>query len=123
MVAELSNPFSTGSGGYNFEGKVQGSFVASMILGGSCPCLLLGVIESIRLQSKQAGYDTDDALVTVATAACTRHRLLCQVKHGVAFTKSDEAFSESILAAWGDFNNSDRYSPDRDAIAFTTGPQ
>ena len=123
MVAELSNPFSTGSGGSNFEGKVQGAFIASMILGGPCPCLPPGLIESIRLQSKQSGYDTDDALVTVATATGTRHRLLCQVKHGVAFTKSDEAFSGSIHAAWSDFNNSDRYSPERDAIAIATGPQ
>lgn len=123
MVGELSNPFSTGSGGSNFEGKVQGAFVATMILGGACPCLPHGVIDSIRLQSKQAGYDTDDALVTVATVTGTRHRLLCQIKHGVTFTKSDEAFVQTLLSAWRDFNTPDRYVPEHDAIAIATGPQ
>lgn len=123
MVSHLSNPFSAGSGGSNFEGKVQGAFVATMILGGACPCLPHGVIESIRLQSKQAGYDTDDALVTVATVTGTRHRMLCQIKHGVTFTKSDEAFVQSLLSAWTDFNTPDRYVPEHDAIAIATGPQ
>lgn len=75
------------------------------------------------MQSKQAGYDTDDALVTIMTVADTRHRLLCQIKHGVAFTKSDEAFSQSLLAAWNDFNTPARFVLDRDAIAIASGPQ
>jgi hypothetical protein len=123
MMAEVSNPFSTGAGGANFEGKVQGAFIASMIVGGPCPCLPFGIIESLRLQSKQAGYDTDDALVTVTTVAGTRHRLLCQIKHGVVFTKSDEAFSQTLLAAWNDFNTPARFVLDHDAIAIATGPQ
>jgi len=34
----LSNSFSTGSGGARFESQVQASFVALMLSNGFCPC-------------------------------------------------------------------------------------
>ena len=123
MAAEVSNPFSTGGGGGNFEAKVQASFLASMILGGSCPCMPSGSIDSIRLQSKQAEYDTDDVLVKVITPANTIHKLLGQIKHHLLFTKSNEAFRDFLFSAWGDFNSADRFDAQRDAIAIITGPQ
>jgi hypothetical protein len=63
MTTELSNPFSAGGGGGQFEIKVQAAFLALMVLDGPCPCLPRGTIDSVKLQSKHLGYDVDDLLI------------------------------------------------------------
>jgi hypothetical protein len=62
-ATQLSNPFSTGGGGHNFENNVQSAFVVLMLSGGVVPCLPPLPIRQIILQGKYAGYDTDDFIV------------------------------------------------------------
>ena len=81
MTSEISNPFSTGGGGQFFEAKVQASFLLLMLVGGRVPCLPSGRVQSVRLQAKQAGFETDDVAVTVLTDTGIEHRLLAQIKH------------------------------------------
>ena len=64
-VKQLSNSFSTGSGGPHFEAHVQASFVTLMLTGGFAPCLPCWPITEIKLQGKNDGYDTDDLIVFV----------------------------------------------------------
>ena len=63
LVADISNPFSTGGGGASFEVRIQASFVAAMLCGGRVPSLPEGTLTDIELQTRRSGIATDDALV------------------------------------------------------------
>jgi hypothetical protein len=111
MTTELSNPFSAGGGGGQFEIKVQAAFLALMVLDGPCPCLPRGTIDSVKLQSKHLGYDVDDLLILTTAPNGHHHRLLTQVKHALTFTPSSPEFRDTLLAAWSDFNKQSLFDP------------
>jgi hypothetical protein len=120
---QLSSPFSTGGGGYNFETRVQASFVTLMLSGGFAPALPPWPIKKIKLQGKYIGYDTDDAIVFVQSEDGKNERkLLCQIKHLISITKRNKKFREVIQAAWNDFNNAKIFTRGKDLIALITGP-
>ena len=115
--------FSTGGGGYNFENRVQASFVILMVSSGFAPCLSNWPIETIELQAAYKGYKTDDVVVTVRNPLSgSIERLLCQVKRQIAITRSNNDFREVIASAWMDFSNSDIFSRESDRITLITGP-
>lgn len=120
---QLSNSFSTGGGGYNFETRVQASFVTLMLSGGFAPALPAWPIIRIKLQGKYAGYDTDDAIVFVqGPDGKSERKLLCQIKHFISITDTNKKFGEVIQAAWNDFNNPKIFTKGKDSIALITGP-
>ena len=85
---KLINSFSTGGGGYHFEGHVQASFVTLMLSGGYAPCLPCWPIVEIKLQGKIEGFETDDIIVIVRNKSTKEKRkLLIQVKHSIKITK------------------------------------
>ena len=78
-VTELSNSFTTGSGGANFERRIQAIFVLTLLVDGFSP--ILGTpIERIEFQAKHLGYDIDD-LVVISSKG---EKLLCQMKHSLS---------------------------------------
>ncbi|MEY8198390.1 MAG: hypothetical protein RPS47_04055 [Colwellia sp.] len=120
---QLSNPFSTGSGGSRFEANIQATFVTLMLSGGYAPCLPSWPIVEIKLQGAVAEYSTDDLIVFVENPANNeRRRLLGQVKNSIAITAKSKLFAEVIQAAWKDFNNTDVFTKGKDIIALITGP-
>jgi hypothetical protein len=119
----LSNPYSTGGGGGQFETAVQACFVTLMLTGGYAPCLVPWPVVEVKLQGKIEGFETDDLIVYVEDPVTKeRRRLLGQVKHSVSITAKDAVMGEVIAAAWADFNNDDLFAKGRDAIALITGP-
>lgn len=120
---QLSNPFSTGSGGPRFEANIQATFVTLMLSGGYAPCLPSWPIVEIKLQGAVAGYATDDLIVFVENSVNNdRRRLLGQVKNSITITTKSKLFAEVIQAAWNDFNNPDIFTQGKDVIALITGP-
>jgi hypothetical protein len=121
---QISNPFSTGGGGGNFETRVQAAFVALMLTGGFAPCLLpLWPIKKIKLQGKYAGYDTDDLIVFAKSPDSEKEvKLLGQIKHFVKITERDKVLGEVIQSAWSDFKNLTVFKEGSDVIALITGP-
>jgi hypothetical protein len=120
---QLSSPFATGSGGARFENQVQAAFAVLMLTGGVVPCLRPWPIIELKLQGKYAGYETDDFIVTVEERpGGQRGRLLCQIKHTLTISDSDQTFSEVLQAALADFKNIKVFNPAFDAIALVTGP-
>ena len=120
---ELSNPFSTGSGGGQFEAHVQTSFVVLMLTGGFTPCMPCWPISKIKLQGRFAGYHTDDLIVFIENPGNDQKRkILGQIKHSINITKNDKVFGEIIQAAWNDFNNLNLFAKNKDVIALITGP-
>ena len=120
MTSEISNPFSTGGGGQFFEAKVQASFLLLMLVGGRVPCLPSGNIQSVRLQAKQAGFETDDVVVTVLADTGIGHRLWL-IKHHAVVSTSDKEFHDSLSGAWSDFHNPSVFERKR-AISLVTLP-
>lgn len=118
---QLSNPFSMGDGGGNFETQVEASFVALMMAGGFVPCLPCQMITKIKVQGSFAGFGTDDLIVFTGNEASER-KLLGQVKHSCTITKSNAHFGKVIRSAWTDFNDPNVFTKGRDAIALITGP-
>ncbi len=119
----LSNPFSTGGGGFHFEAHVQASFVTLMLSGGHAPCLPCWPIVEIKLQGKIDGFETDDLVVFVEdTISKERRKLLGQVKHSIPITQGSSLFGEVMQAAWNDFNNCAVFTRNKDVIALITGP-
>jgi len=119
----LSNPFSTGSGGARFESQIQAFFVVLMLSGGFCPCIPTWPIQKIKLQGKYDGYDTDDLIIfTKSPTLDNGAKLLGQIKRSISISSINKTFSEVIQAAWNDFNNSKIFREEIDRIALITGP-
>ncbi|MGE0495505.1 MAG: hypothetical protein AB7S38_40245 [Vulcanimicrobiota bacterium] len=119
----LSNPFSTGGGGTHFEAHIQASFVLLMLTGGFAPGTACWPVVRIKLQGKSEGYETDDAIIFVqGKRAEQAQKLLCQIKHTIAFTRKDTTLAEVLAAAWRDYNNPRLFEKGRDRIALITGP-
>ncbi|MBS1992705.1 MAG: hypothetical protein JSS83_19435 [Cyanobacteria bacterium SZAS LIN-3] len=123
IAKELSNPFSTGGGGFQFETHVQASFVILMLVDGFVPGLPTVPIKKIKFQGKIDGFQTDDLIVFMEKPdGHYQQKLLGQIKHSVAFTASDSNFRDVIMAAWRDYSNSSLFTKKQDAIAVITGP-
>lgn len=120
---KLSNPFSSGGGGPNFETRVQALFVVLLLTGGAIPCFPDCQIKKIKLQGRYAEYDTDDLIIFVERLGDEKEtKLLGQIKHSIKITEGDDTFSEVIQAAWNDFNNPKVFTKGKDVIALITGP-
>ena len=122
MGTRLAPPFPTGGGGHRFEIHVQASFVTLMLTGGYAPALPCWPIVEIKLQAKYLGFETDDLVVVVEDPATKQLcKLLCQVKHSISFTESDQNTGTVLGAAWMDFNNEKVFSRNVDKIALIVG--
>jgi hypothetical protein len=77
---QLSNPFSTGGGGPNFENQIQSLFVVLMLTGGVVPCLPPWPIKKVKLQGRNQDYNTDDFIAFTEDRSSGREaKLLAQI--------------------------------------------
>lgn len=120
---KLSNPYSTGGGGYQFESHVQAAFVILMLTDGHTPCFPNKKITKIKLQAQIEGYKLDDMVVFLNDRDTNdEHKLLVQIKHTVGITEGDSTFAEVIAACWQDINNPVVFKKSKDKMALITGP-
>lgn len=112
---QASNPFSTGGGGENYEGKVRAYFALLLLTGDYIPILNWNNSEKIHLQARDKGYQTDDLVVLCKHGVSTRS-LLIQVKHAIDCVPSNEAFSDSVIQFWQDYNNPNTFNSEADAF-------
>ena len=116
LTSQLSNTFSTGGGGFDFERKVQAIFLLGLVINGFSP-VLNRQIEKVCFQTKRNGLNTDDLLVVSKNEEA---RLLCQMKHDLIISEKDKTFQQVITSAWADFK-SDNFRIGKDRIALITG--
>lgn len=116
-VSKISNAFSTGSGGGNFEQQIQAMFLLSLLVDGFCPAMHEQT-KRVCFQTKHLGYDVDD-LVVFTDRNMNEGKMLCQIKHSITATKNDRTFQDVICAAWSDFNK-DNFDKENDRIALVT---
>lgn len=117
QVSKISNAFSTGGGGTNFEQQIQAMFLLSLLVDGFCPAMHEQT-KRVCFQAKHLGYDVDD-LVIFTDRGQDEGKFLCQVKHSITATKNDKTFQEVICAAWSDLNK-ENFDENRDRIALVT---
>jgi hypothetical protein len=121
----ISNPYSTGGGGVNFETRVQAAFVGLMLARGYAPGLPCLPIKKIKvqptLQGENAECRTEDLIVVVSSGVGFEHKMIAQIKHKISITQN-ETFEEVIRAAWGNFTDKTIFTKRRDVIALITGP-
>ena len=120
---QLSNSYSTGHGGANFENSVQTAFTLLMLTKGFSPCLPIWPIVKIKLQGKYLGFQTDDLIVYCEEQISGKQaKLLAQIKHSIKFKNSDPYFRAAIGAAWQDFKNIELFSEEsKDVIVLICG--
>ena len=61
-ISKISNAFSTGGGGVNFEQQIQAMFLLSLLIDGFCPAMNEQT-KKVHFQAKHLGYDVDDLVV------------------------------------------------------------
>lgn len=116
-IAKLSNAFSTGGGGGEFERRVQAVFALALFVDGFSPIIDLPV-QKLEFQAKHLDYDVDDLVVTGSDGyRCAK--LLCQIKHDLVVSDNNSTFQEVITAAWSDFNKAG-FNRTSDKIALIT---
>lgn len=111
---QISNPYSTGSAGSDFECLVQTSFVVLLLTGGVFPVIGQQKISKIELQNKIRGVDTDDLTVYAG-----QRKMLAQIKLNTKILESDKNFNETVSSAWLDFNK-ESFEEAKDKLALIT---
>lgn len=61
-ISKISNAFSTGGGGVNFEQQIQAMFLLSLLIDGFCPAMNEQT-KKVHFQAKHLGHDVDDLVV------------------------------------------------------------
>ena len=117
-VSRLSNSFSTGGGGYNFERHVMALFLLSVVVDGMVPVLRYPA-KKLLFQGKREGYHTDD-LIVFTEGSGVYGKILCQIKHNLSITENNHEFREVMTAAWNDFSGNN-INTDTDQIVLITG--
>ena len=98
LIADVSNPFSSGGGGYDFERHIQAVFLLALAVEDFTPFFGRPVVE-LKFQAKKYGYNFDDIVATTNDNKC----LHCQIKRSINITKSNNEFKEIMTEAWSDF--------------------
>ena len=117
LISQISDPFSTGGGGINFENQIQAMFLLSLIIDGFCP-VMTEKTKRVCFQAKRLNINTDD-LVVYTYRGQNEGKLLCQIKHKTVVGANNNIFKSVICAAWEDFNN-ENLDKERDRIALIT---
>ena len=116
-------PFSSGQGGAYFENEIQTLFAALMLAKTEIKWFPGCLIEKIKFQTKGDGYKTDDMLVICKERETGRERkMLAEITHVVNVTRSDPKFGKVVKNAWGDYKNSDLFTPRSDVLVLIGGP-
>lgn len=112
----ISNPYSTGGGGYDFEYLVGTYYLISMLKKSIPLGLEEGYIEKVKFQAKYDGHFLDD-IVLICSNNCS---LSIQVRRKVKFTERDTEFETLLIDCYRNFNN-DNFNPDKDRNCIVVG--
>ena len=102
-ISKISNAFSTGGGGVNFEQQIQAMFLLSLLIDGFCPAMNEQT-KKVHFQAKHLGHDVDD-LVVITYRNQSEGKMACQIKHSITATEKDKTFNSyecyvKPLASW-----------------------
>ncbi len=118
----VAPPEATGGAGVKFENDIQALFATLMAGDGEFKVFPNFRIESLQFQVFSKGYCTDDVLVRFVNGDNEEKILLGQIKRKISFRRSCREFTDTVQAAWIDYQNGKLFRKGRDALALITGP-
>lgn len=116
----VASVISTGAAGTAFEHQVGASFLCLVLTGTYVPIFPNSIALKIHFQAKRLGWNVDDFVVEAIAGGTTRHTIAVQVKRTFTLSESNEECCKTLLAAWKDFHNKDKFNPAHDALALVT---
>ena len=112
---------STGGAGALFEAQMQSLFAVLMICNGELAFAPRRKITKIQHQVRNKGYCLDDWRIELVDNTGKLSQALIQAKRELKFIKTCCDFTDSIQAAWLDYNN-DKFNKATDKLIIVTGP-
>ncbi|QVQ28258.1 PIN domain-containing protein [Achromobacter deleyi] len=112
----LASPTSTGGAGVTYEVRVQASYLLAMFAGSPTAVLPDAAVVELRFQGRVHGYHTDDLICTLRLDDGSTLKALLQVKLTLKAIPSDGPFSESLIAAWYDYQDCALFQRGRDRL-------
>lgn len=116
----IASPASTGGAGTTFEHQVGATFLALLLTRGIPAVFKDCQVDEVGFQTQRLGWKTDDHLVVCSSVQHGQRRLVIQVKRTLHIRASSKDCQETIQGFWTDFNDPDRFDPDRDALVIVT---
>lgn len=112
----LASPTSTGGAGVTYEVRVQASYLLAMFAGSPTAVLPDAAVVELRFQGRVHGYHTDDLICTLRLDDGSTLKALLQVKLTLKAIPSNGPFSESLIAAWYDCQDTSLFQRGRDRL-------
>ena len=116
----IASPAATGGAGTIFEHQVGAVFLALLLTRGIPVVFKDCQVEEVGFQTQRLGWETDDLLVVCSSVQHGQRRLAIQVKRSLHIRASSTDCQETFQGFWKDFNDSDKFEPDHDALVIVT---
>ena len=116
----IASPAATGGAGITFEHQVGAVFLTSLLTCGIPVVFKDCQVEEVAFQTQRLGWKTDDLLVVCASPQHGQRKLAIQVKRTLHIRTSSTDCQETFQGFWKDFNDPDRFDPERDALVIVT---
>jgi hypothetical protein len=118
----VSNPYSTGGGGINFEHDVGALYLAALLSEKIPAGIQDGKVKKVQFQASHTGSLLDDIVITLDDNK--KQRIVAyQIKHRLVFSQSDNTFKDIIKDCWKAFAGQTRFSfdPENDMLGIGVG--
>ncbi|MCL2216181.1 MAG: hypothetical protein FWB91_04080 [Defluviitaleaceae bacterium] len=106
MSTAKSNPFSTGSGGSEYEKSIQTLFLLYMLSGIPMPYFNDYYITKLRQQTEYLNHRTDDLVIYGVNDNNDDAKLFIQAKHSMPITNTGK-FKDIVADMWHDYSSSE----------------
>ena len=116
----IASPAATGGAGTIFEHQVGAVFLGLLLTRGIPVVFKDCQVEEVGFQTQRLGWETDDLLVVCSSVQHGQRRLAIQVKRTLNIRASSTDCQETFQGFWKDFNDSDKFEPDHDALVIVT---
>ena len=116
----VSSPVATGGAGTTFEQHVGAMFLALLLIRGIPAVFKDCQVDEVSFQTQGLGWQTDDLLIACSSSEYSQRRLAIQVKRTMRVQASSTDCQETFRGFWRDFNDTEKFSPDSDALLLAT---
>ena len=119
---QVAPPEATGGAGFAFEHKIASLLTILMLCEGRLRICPKCRIAKLQFQTRKLGWNLDDMRICLVDETGQESQILLQIKRKVGMTRLGRVFTDTVQAAWLDFQSKDKFSPQKDFLALISGP-